>query len=70
MSIDDYLASEAARGNILDATTTPQPVADEDDHAQADADTYKARQWDVFTEENPRGAGHAIISALLTIEIQ
>ncbi|RKP04788.1 TAP42-like protein [Thamnocephalis sphaerospora] len=62
MSIDEYLEQERARGNIIEgggeASGKPAASEDEDDEAAADAATYKARAWDDFTDENPRGWGN------------
>lgn len=33
---------------------------DEDDYRKADAETEKAREWDEFREENPRGSGNTL----------
>lgn len=35
-------------------------VVDEDDMDQADMETMKARDWDEFTEANPRGSGNTM----------
>ncbi|KEY71496.1 hypothetical protein S7711_10734 [Stachybotrys chartarum IBT 7711] len=60
MSIDEYLAEEKRRGNILQGGTEPKTVIDEDDMAAADQETYKARGWDDFKDDNPRGAGNTL----------
>lgn len=63
MSIDEYLEEERRRGNVIEgggeASGQPKEV-DEDDMELADAETYKARQWDEFKEANPRGSGNTL----------
>ncbi|OAA62581.1 tor signaling pathway regulator [Niveomyces insectorum RCEF 264] len=64
MSIDEYLAEERRRGNVIEgggpnSGQAPEPE-DEDDMDKADAETMKARAWDEFTEANPRGAGNTL----------
>ncbi|CAI4210758.1 unnamed protein product [Parascedosporium putredinis] len=44
MSIDDF----------------QRPEPDEDNIEKADAETYKAREWDEFTEANPKGSGNTL----------
>ncbi|KGQ12204.1 hypothetical protein BBAD15_g2044 [Beauveria bassiana D1-5] len=61
MSIDEYLEEERRRGNILSGGTDPEkPVVDEDDMEAVDRETYKAREWDDFKDENRRGAGNTM----------
>ena len=61
MSIDEYLAEEKRRGNILEGgTDPPKPALDEDDMDAVDRDTYKAREWDDYKDENRRGAGNSL----------
>lgn len=62
MSIDEYLAEERRQGNILEGGTDrpPVPAVDDDDAEAVDRETYKARQWDDFKDENPRGAGNTL----------
>ena len=64
MSIDEYLEEERRRGGIIDgggdAAPVPAPEIDEDNMALADAETMKAREWDEFTEENPKGSGNTL----------
>ena len=63
MSIDEYLAEEHRRGGMIEgggeASGLPE-VVDEDDLEKADRETEKAREWDLFTEENPRGSGNTL----------
>lgn len=62
MSIDEYLDEEKRRGGIVDGNSNdaPAPEIDEDNMALADAETMKAREWDEFTEANPKGSGNTI----------
>ncbi|SPN99610.1 related to TAP42, component of the Tor signaling pathway [Cephalotrichum gorgonifer] len=63
MSIDEYLEEERRQGNIIEGggeASYYRPEPDEDDMEKADADTYKARDWDDFKDENPRGAGNTL----------
>lgn len=62
MTIDEYLEEEKRRGGIISGGTTDgvRPEVDEDDDDAADRDTMKKREWDNFTEANPRGAGNTI----------
>lgn len=61
MSIDEYLEEERRQGNILEGGTDPaKPEVDEDDMEAVDRETYKAREWDDFKDENPRGAGNTM----------
>ncbi|KAL6719400.1 Type 2A phosphatase-associated protein 42 [Lecanora helva] len=62
MTIDEYLAEEKRRGGMVDgggeALASAEP--DEDNFAMADAETMKAREWDEFTEANPKGSGNTL----------
>ncbi|KAB5572446.1 TAP42-like protein [Coniochaeta sp. 2T2.1] len=63
MTIDEYLEEEKARGGIIEgggAASGIIPEPDEDDVEKADAEMYKARQWDEYTEANPRGSGNTL----------
>ncbi|KAF2861053.1 TAP42-like protein [Piedraia hortae CBS 480.64] len=63
MSIDEYLEEERKRGGIIEGggeASRRRAVIDEDDVEVADRETMKAREWDEFTESNPRGAGNTI----------
>ena len=63
MSIDEYLEEERKRGGIIEGGGPASEVVrepDEDDLAAVDAATLKAREWDEFTEANPKGAGNKI----------
>ncbi|CAI4211351.1 unnamed protein product [Parascedosporium putredinis] len=58
MSIDEYLDEEFKRGGGDASFQRPEP--DEDNIEKADAETYKAREWDEFTEANPKGSGNTL----------
>ncbi|KAI9665575.1 MAG: hypothetical protein M1831_001718 [Alyxoria varia] len=63
MTIDEYLEEEKRRGGIIEgggAQSAVKEVVDEDDLERADQETMKARRWDEFVEENPRGAGNSM----------
>lgn len=61
MSIDEYLEEEKRRGGILEGGTDPQkPQVDEDDMEAVDRETYKARDWDDFKDDNRKGAGNTL----------
>ena len=60
MSIDEYLEEEKRRGNIIQGGEEPRPVVDEDDFEAADREMYKARDWDDFKDDNPRGSGNTM----------
>lgn len=62
MTIDEYLEEEAKRGGIVQGgpESGRRAEVDEDDHVAADAATMKARAWDDFKDENPRGAGNTM----------
>ncbi|KAI9848482.1 MAG: hypothetical protein M1838_000505 [Thelocarpon superellum] len=63
MTIDEYLEEEKRRGGIVEGggeQSGIRPTPDEDDMAKADEETIKAREWDDFTESNPKGAGNTM----------
>ena len=60
MSIEEYLEEEKRQGNILKGGVEEKTVVDEDDIDAVDRETYKARQWDEFTDHNPKGAGNTL----------
>lgn len=63
MSIDEYLEEERRRGGIIDGggeASGRQATPDEDNYEKGDAETMKAREWDEFTEANPKGAGNTL----------
>lgn len=63
MSIDEYLEEERRRGGIIEGGGPQSGVRaqiDDDNIAVADAETLKARAWDDFKDDNPRGAGNTM----------
>ncbi|MCJ1378575.1 hypothetical protein MMC17_001674 [Xylographa soralifera] len=63
MTIDEYLAEEKRRGGIIEGggdQSGIQPVMDEDYFDAADKETMKARSWDEFKEDNPKGSGNTL----------
>lgn len=63
MTIDEYLEEEKRRGGMIEgggAQSGIRPAPDEDDYERADEETMKARAWDEYKEENPRGAGNTM----------
>ena len=63
MTIDEYLAEEKRRGGMIDGGGAQSGVpaeADEDDLNKADQETMKARNWDEFKEQNPKGSGNTL----------
>ncbi|KAI5463274.1 TAP42-like protein [Mariannaea sp. PMI_226] len=60
MSIDEYLEEEKRQGNILKGGVEEKTVVDEEDMDAVDRETYKAREWDNFKDDNRRGAGNTL----------
>lgn len=63
MTIDEYLEEERRRGGMIEgggAQSGMRPEPDEDDFDKADEETMKARAWDEFTEDNPKGSGNTL----------
>ncbi|KAL1990806.1 hypothetical protein VTN49DRAFT_5809 [Thermomyces lanuginosus] len=61
MTIEEYLEEERKRGGIIEGgNNQPPPEIDEDDMEKADEETMKARAWDEFKEEHPRGSGNTL----------
>lgn len=63
MTIDEYLEEERRRGGIIEGggeQSGIRPEVDEDDLRLADEETIKARAWDEFKEDNPKGSGNTI----------
>ena len=63
MTIDEYLAEEKRRGGMVDGggeQSGVAPESDEDNVYKADVETMKAREWDEFVEENPKGSGNTL----------
>jgi immunoglobulin-binding protein 1 len=62
MSIDEYLEEEKRRGGVVQGGEQSgiPPEIDEDDLDKADEETEKARAWDEFKENNPKGSGNTL----------
>lgn len=63
MTIDEYLEEERRRGGIIEGGGEASgiiPQVDEDDYEIADKETMKAREWDEYTEANPKGWGNTL----------
>ncbi|KAI5848258.1 TAP42-like protein [Tricharina praecox] len=63
MTIDEYLEEERRRGGIIEGggeKSGERPEVDEDDYEAGDAATMKARAWDEYTEQNPKGSGNTL----------
>lgn len=63
MTIDEYLEEERRRGGIIEGggeASGIRPEPDEDNLEKADEETMKARAWDDFKEENPKGSGNTL----------
>lgn len=63
MSIDEYLEEEKRRGGMIEGggeQSGIRPDPDEDNLVLADEETMKARAWDEYKEENPKGAGNTV----------
>lgn len=62
MTVDEYLDQEMKMGNVIQGgeQSAKQESEDEDDEEKNDRETYKAREWDEFTEANPKGWGNTM----------
>ena len=62
MSIDEYLEEEKRRGGVVQGGEQSGiiPEVDEDDLGKADQETEKARAWDEYKEDNPKGSGNTL----------
>ena len=63
MTIDEYLAEEKRRGGIVGgggSQSGPPVEIDEGDMNKADQETMKAREWDDYKEQNPKGSGNTL----------
>ena len=63
MTIDEYLEEERRRGGIIEGGgegSGQAPAVDEDDMEATDRETMKRREWDEFTEANPKGSGNTL----------
>ncbi|KAJ3067287.1 hypothetical protein HDU98_009523 [Podochytrium sp. JEL0797] len=60
MSVDEFLANEFARGNVISGGgKTPEKIIKEDLGDEADElETMKARAWDDYKDANPKGWGN------------
>ena len=67
MTLDEFLELERLQGNVIQGGGPAQEAAMarakaeremNDSDADADEATYKAREWDEFTDVNPRGWGN------------
>ena len=57
MTIEEYLDNEMARGNIIGGGG-PQNEQEPESESSDEEDIYKKREWDAFTDDNPRGWGN------------
>lgn len=66
MSVEEFLEEEFESGRVLqggeDELIQAQKTkeANEDNYDNDDKETYKAREWDEFKENNPRGSGNTM----------
>lgn len=63
MTVDEYLEEERRQGRIIEGggeESAKQGEPDEDDEEKHDRETYEARRWDEFTENNPKGSGNTM----------
>lgn len=63
MTIDEYLDEERRRGGMIEgggAQSGMRPEPTEDDFDKADEETMKARAWDEYVENNPKGSGNTL----------
>jgi immunoglobulin-binding protein 1 len=63
MTIDEYLEEEKRRGGMIEGggEQSGRPAEpDEENYEKADIETMKAREWDEFTEANPKGSGNTL----------
>ncbi|KAF8938556.1 TAP42-like protein [Dissophora ornata] len=60
MTIEEYLDQEIERGNFLSGGTEEpkKKEIDDNDENALDAETIKARNWDNFKDDNPKGWGN------------
>ncbi|KAJ9644700.1 Type 2A phosphatase-associated protein 42 [Coniosporium tulheliwenetii] len=57
MTIDEYLEEEKKE---VESSTEGANKPNEDDLEKADEETMKARAWDEFKEDNPKGSGNTL----------
>ena len=63
MTIDEYLEEEKRRGGMIEGGGEQSGMSaepDEENYEKADIETMKAREWDEFTEANPKGSGNTL----------
>lgn len=64
MSVEEFLEQEFASGNVLQGGGQDPSLMDnkanEDSEEWADKETYKAREWDDFTEAHTKGSGNTM----------
>ncbi|KAF9941485.1 hypothetical protein BGZ65_003060 [Modicella reniformis] len=60
MTIDEYLQQEMERGNVLSGGTEEpkKREIDDNDEEALSAETIRARNWDDFKDDNPKGWGN------------
>eukprot|EP00732_Lithocolla_globosa_P003476 Lithocolla_globosa_v1_NODE_2813_length_1860_cov_31.424377.p1 type:complete len:320 gc:universal NODE_2813_length_1860_cov_31.424377:1781-822(-) len=61
MSLDQYIELERQKGNILSGggnSEAAENKEEDDSEEAADRATAKAREWDEFTDYNPKGVGN------------
>ncbi|KAG0367469.1 TAP42-like protein [Gamsiella multidivaricata] len=60
MTIEEYLDQEIERGNFLSGGTEEpkKKETDDNDEEAVNAETIKARNWDDFKDDNPKGWGN------------
>lgn len=60
MTVEEFLEQEFNQGRVLQGGNEIDLKYDEDNEEQNDKETYKAREWDNFKEENPKGSGNTM----------
>ena len=65
LGVVSWGGGERRRGGIIEgggeaSWKAGEVEPDEDDFERADRETMKAREWDEFTEANPKGAGNTM----------
>ncbi|KAG7708320.1 hypothetical protein KL932_001007 [Ogataea haglerorum] len=57
MTVEELVEQELANGGMV-KESLPEKEFDEDNEEDVDRLTYKNREWDEFTDNNPRGSGN------------
>ncbi|KAG7834517.1 hypothetical protein KL943_002901 [Ogataea angusta] len=57
MTVEELVDQELANGGMV-KESLPEKEFDEDNEEDVDRLTYKNREWDEFTDNNPRGSGN------------